>query len=51
MLIFFFPGLLFSIEATAAYFAVRNYWRGFYAAACGTISFRLLAIWFHEEGE
>ena len=43
-------GLLFSIEATATYFAVRNYWRGFYSAAFGTITFRLLAIWFHEEG-
>ena len=25
-------GVLFSIEVTAVYFAVRNYWRGFFAA-------------------
>ncbi|CAC5376910.1 CLCN2 [Mytilus coruscus] len=43
-------GVLFSIEVTATYFAVRNYWRGFFAAVCGAITFRLLAIWFqHEE--
>lgn len=42
-------GVLFSIEATATYFAVRNYWRGFYSAICGAIMFRLLALWFRSE--
>lgn len=38
-------GVLFSIECTTAFFAVRNYWRGFFAAVCGAIMFRLMAIW------
>ncbi|CAG7725530.1 unnamed protein product [Allacma fusca] len=43
-------GVLMSIEVTSVYFAVRNYWRGFFAAACGALFFRLLAVWFqgHE---
>jgi chloride channel 2 len=44
-------GVLFSIEVTATYFAVRNYWRGFYSAVCGAFVFRLLAIWFQDEGK
>ncbi|KAJ8320296.1 hypothetical protein KUTeg_001883 [Tegillarca granosa] len=43
-------GVLFSIEVTATYFAVRNYWRGFFAAVCGALMFRLLSIWFKHEG-
>ena len=43
-------GVLFSIEVTATYFAVRNYWRGFYSAVCGAMVFRLLAVWFRNEG-
>lgn len=43
-------GVLFSIEATATYFAVRNYWRAFYSAMCGAITFRMLGILFLEEG-
>ncbi|XP_065159562.1 chloride channel protein 2 isoform X3 [Atheta coriaria] len=39
-------GVLFSIEVTTVYFAVRNYWRGFFAAVCGATIFRLLAVWF-----
>lgn len=39
-------GVLFSIEVTTVYFAVRNYWRGFFAAVCGATVFRLLAVWF-----
>ncbi|GMR58073.1 hypothetical protein PMAYCL1PPCAC_28268, partial [Pristionchus mayeri] len=35
-------GVLFSIEATSVYFAVRNYWRGFFSAACGAIVLRVL---------
>ncbi|BFZ23084.1 hypothetical protein BsWGS_26123 [Bradybaena similaris] len=42
-------GVLFSIEVTATYFAVRNYWRGFFSAACGALVFRLLAFWYKEE--
>lgn len=39
-------GVLFSIEVTTVYFAVRNYWRGFFTAVCGATVFRLLAVWF-----
>jgi len=42
-------GVLFSIEVTSVYFAVRNYWRGFFAAVCGAVVFRLLSIWFEDE--
>ncbi|CAH1103822.1 unnamed protein product, partial [Psylliodes chrysocephalus] len=41
-------GVLFSIEVTTTYFAVRNYWRGFFAAVCGATTFRLLAVWFQR---
>ncbi|XP_070072516.1 chloride channel protein 2 isoform X5 [Drosophila takahashii] len=41
-------GVLFSIEVTTTYFAVRNYWRGFFAAVCGATVFRLLAVWFQN---
>lgn len=37
-------GVLFSIEVTATYFAVRNYWRGFYASVVGAFVFRLLDV-------
>lgn len=43
-------GLMFSIEATATYFAIRNYWRSFYAAAIGTVFFRFINKWIHKEG-
>ncbi|GFO05792.1 chloride channel protein [Plakobranchus ocellatus] len=42
-------GVLFSIEVTATYFAVRNYWRGFFSAVCGALVFRLMAFWFKDE--
>ncbi|KAG8306976.1 Chloride channel protein 2 [Homalodisca vitripennis] len=42
-------GVLFSIEVTTVYFAVRNYWRGFFTAVCGATVFRLLAVWFQKE--
>lgn len=42
-------GVLFSIEVTTAYFRVRNYWRGFFAAVCGATVFRLLAVWFQKQ--
>ncbi|VVD05987.1 unnamed protein product [Leptidea sinapis] len=38
-------GVLFSIEVTTTYFAVRNYWRGFFAACVCAIMFRLLSVW------
>lgn len=44
----FFIGVLFSIEVTTTYFAVRNYWRGFFAAVCSATVFRLLAVWFQK---
>ncbi|XP_069502143.1 chloride channel protein ClC-Kb-like isoform X2 [Ambystoma mexicanum] len=37
-------GVLFSVETTATHFAVRNYWRGFFAATCAAMMFRLLAV-------
>ncbi|XP_022110153.1 chloride channel protein 2-like isoform X1 [Acanthaster planci] len=42
-------GVLFSIEVTSTYFAVRNYWRGFFGAVCGAFVFRLLAVWNKDE--
>ncbi|CAA9994037.1 unnamed protein product [Nesidiocoris tenuis] len=42
-------GVLFSIEVTTVYFAVRNYWRGFFTAVCGATVFKLLAVWAQEE--
>jgi len=42
-------GVLFSIEVTSVYFAIRNYWRGFFAAVFGALMFRLLAYWFTQE--
>lgn len=44
-----FAGVLFSIEVTATYFAVRNYWRGFFGAVSGAFLFRLIAVWFQQE--
>lgn len=43
-------GVLFSIEVTSVFFAVRNYWRGFFAACCGATVWRLLGVWFRNEG-
>ena len=43
-------GVLFSIEVTSVFFAVRNYWRGFFAAVCGATVFRLLFV-FASGGE
>lgn len=42
-------GVLFSIEVTSTYFAVRNYWRGFFGAVSGAFLFRLIAVWFKSE--
>lgn len=43
-------GVLFSIEVTTTYFAVRNYWRGFFGAVLGATFFRLFAVWFQKSG-
>ncbi|XP_064385075.1 chloride channel protein 2-like [Halichondria panicea] len=42
-------GVLFSIEVTSTYFAVRNYWRGFFGAVCGAFLFRLAGVVFGDE--
>ena len=42
-------GVLFSIEVTSTYFAVRNYWRGFFASVVAATMFRLLAVIFTSE--
>ncbi|NWV36412.1 CLCKB protein, partial [Grantiella picta] len=44
-----FPGVLFSIEVMSPHFAVRDYWRGFFAATCGAFMFRLLAVFNSEQ--
>lgn len=49
--LFFLPGVLFSIEVTSTYFAVRNYWRGFFASICSAFVFRFLAYWVTNEGK
>uniref|UniRef100_A0A8C6XEH9 Chloride voltage-gated channel 1 n=1 Tax=Naja naja TaxID=35670 RepID=A0A8C6XEH9_NAJNA len=41
----YFVGVLFSIEVTSTYFAVRNYWRGFFAATFSAFVFRVFAVW------
>ncbi|XP_069720738.1 chloride channel protein 2 isoform X2 [Phaenicophaeus curvirostris] len=42
-------GVLFSIEVTSTFFAVRNYWRGFFAATFSAFIFRVLAVWNKDE--
>lgn len=44
-------GVLFSIEVTSTYFAVRNYWRGFFAATFSAFVFRVLAVWNKDAGK
>lgn len=44
-------GVLFSIEVTTVYFAVRNYWRGFFAACCGATIWRLLGFYIKNDGK
>lgn len=43
-------GVLFSIEVTSVYFAVRNYWRGFFAATCSATLFRILRMFWVSQG-
>uniref|UniRef100_A0A3B5QJ02 Chloride channel protein 2 n=1 Tax=Xiphophorus maculatus TaxID=8083 RepID=A0A3B5QJ02_XIPMA len=42
-------GVLFSIEVTVTFFAVRNYWRGFLAATISAFIFRLMPVWNRDE--
>ncbi|XP_056297654.1 chloride channel protein 2-like isoform X2 [Pseudoliparis swirei] len=42
-------GVLFSIEVTSTFFAVRNYWRGFFAATFSAFIFRVLAVLNRDE--
>lgn len=42
-------GVLFSVEVVSSHFAVRHYWRGFFAATCGACMFRLLAVFNSEQ--
>uniref|UniRef100_A0A671XG05 Chloride channel, voltage-sensitive 1a n=1 Tax=Sparus aurata TaxID=8175 RepID=A0A671XG05_SPAAU len=37
-------GVLFSIEVTSTYFAVRNYWRGYFAATFSAFIFRVFSV-------
>ena len=46
----FLLGVLFAIEVTSTYFAVRNYWRGFFTAVCGAFMFRLFSVLDSSEG-
>uniref|UniRef100_A0A8D0FGA4 Chloride channel protein n=1 Tax=Strix occidentalis caurina TaxID=311401 RepID=A0A8D0FGA4_STROC len=39
------------IEVMSSHFAVRDYWRGFFAATCGAFMFRLLAVFNSEQGK
>ncbi|XP_065560015.1 chloride channel protein 2-like isoform X2 [Artemia franciscana] len=43
-------GVLYSIEVTSVFFAIRNYWRGFFSAVFGALTFRLLAYWYENHG-
>ncbi|KAF3839221.1 hypothetical protein F7725_017938 [Dissostichus mawsoni] len=43
-------GVLFSIEVTSTYFAVRNYWRGYFAATFSAFIFRVLSVWNKDAG-
>ncbi|XP_058711178.1 chloride channel protein ClC-Kb-like [Poecile atricapillus] len=44
-------GVLFSIEVMSPHFAVRDYWRGFFAATCGAFMFKLLAVFNRDQGK
>ncbi|PAV84178.1 hypothetical protein WR25_17177 [Diploscapter pachys] len=43
-------GVLFSIEVTAVYFAVRNYWRGFFGAISSATFLRVLNFFKDSHG-
>ena len=37
------------LQVTSTYFAVRNYWRGFFTAVCGSFVFRMMDVWISNE--
>ncbi|KAI6205882.1 Chloride channel protein 2 [Aphelenchoides besseyi] len=37
------------VGVTTMYFSVRNYWRGFFAAACGAAVFRVLRVYMNHQ--
>ncbi|XP_004346666.1 voltage-gated chloride channel protein [Capsaspora owczarzaki ATCC 30864] len=43
-------GVLFAIEVTATYFAIRNYWRGFFVATVSALMNRVLVTWYTGSG-
>lgn len=47
---YFSTGVLFSIEVTSTYFAVRNYWRGYFAATFSAFIFRVLSVFNKDAG-
>ncbi|KAG7226904.1 hypothetical protein INR49_022199 [Caranx melampygus] len=38
-------GVLFSVEVMSSHFALKHYLPCFFSAACGALTFRLLAVW------
>ncbi|KAI1727306.1 voltage gated chloride channel domain-containing protein [Ditylenchus destructor] len=44
-----FGGVLFSIEVTSVYFAVRNYWRGVFAAGVSAMLLSLMKVFTETE--
>lgn len=37
-----------SIELTTSYYAIRNYWRCFFAAVVGATFFKLISVWHYD---
>lgn len=42
-------GVLFSIEVTSTYFAVRDYWRAFFGSVMAALVFRIAAVFWKDE--
>jgi len=42
-------GVLFSIEVTSTYFAVRDYWRAFFGSVMAALVFRVSAVFWKDE--
>ena len=42
-------GVLFSIEVTSTYFAVRDYWRAFFGSVMSALVFRIAAVFWRDE--
>ena len=42
-------GVLFSIEVTSTYFAVRDYWRAFFGSVMSALVFRIAAVFWSDE--